>query len=229
MTLPRRKRDGSCTNNTILTFNEGEWTERFPRMSTKRMAPAALCIGHSLVVAGGCSEDLTAPLEILNTRTLQWHTTAHLLINQNEVALNPTSMVACGGNLYVFEDNRTRVFTYSLSALLESSSQSSKEDTSSSDKQNGVSFWNRISDLPVSQSTAVTLCGQLLCAGGQDDKGDVDTIYQYDPATDNWTKLGKLLCPKTRPLVTTLSEDKLVVVHENYDRTFVGTAALTES
>ena len=45
-------------------------------------------------------------------------------------------------------------------------------------------IWNRVADLPVRHSTAVTLYGQLLAVGGQDSEDKPTTaVYMY---TDSW-------------------------------------------
>lgn len=219
-------RQENTPGNVLLTFVDGEWTERFPSMSVRRENPAAVYAGQSLVVAGGCSEDPAASVEVLNARTLQWQT-ASCLLNQNGVTLNPASMVVCGDNIYAFNGNkRTHAFTCSFSTLLESCSQNDRD--AGDFEQDSVCAWHRVSDVPISQSTAVTLCGHLVCVGGYEDSAEVDTVYSYDPATDEWTKLGSLMSPKGLPLTAILPGEKLVVVYENYDRSFVGTATVID-
>ena len=212
------------SGNTLLSFSRGEWTELFPPMSTERSFPAVVCAGHSLVVAGGCSQNAPT-VEIMNTDTLQWFTAASLPSRKGILASNSASMTACGDSVYIFGDDRTHVYSSSLLALLESC-QDGKETTSF--QQTSTHIWNRISDLPVSRSTAVTLCDQLISVGGYDDSGKVDFVYYYDPATNIWKKMGKLLSPKGLPLATTLPGDKLIVVHGNHEKSFIGTAIIIE-
>lgn len=207
----------------LLSFGEGEWKNIFPPMSTQRSSPAALCVDSSLVVGGGCRQDMPT-IEVMNTDTQQWCTASTSLPASDEVALKPAAMIALRDRLYVFGDN-SNVYACSCSAFLQSCS--NKEETYS--QQTNVCIWERLSDLPVSQSTVVVLCDHLINVGGCDDSGEVDTVYCYDSATDSWRKLGNLLSPKSLPLVATLPRDKLVVVHENYDRSFIGSANLIES
>ena len=62
-------------------------------------------------------------------------------------------------------------------------------------------------------STAATLCGQLVSVGGKDDKEiAVNTVYCYDPGS-TWKIIGQIPICKSLPLVTTLPEDKLIIVH----------------
>ena len=219
--------------DTLLSFVKGEWTEKFPPMSMQRTSPAAVCTGQCLVVAGGCSgenENSIPSVEIMNTNTQQWHTAAtnYPLWNCERIATSVSSSIAaCGDNIYAFEgDDRTlsHVYTCSLSSLLQSCQQSSVHT-------NGISAihtWNRLADLPVSQSTPVTLCGRLLSVGGHSDTEVVDAVYYYEPTTDTWQKMGTLICPQGLPLAASLPGDKLVVVHSNNNESFIGTSIVVE-
>ena len=203
-------------------------------MSTKRRRPAAVCTGHSLVVAGGCDErdqDLST-VEVMDTNTLQWFTAASL---PKEVYW--TSMTACGDDLYLLGDESTHVYCCSLQSLLQShqapGKASASQQTSVWNRITGrgstsqqTSVWNRITDLPVSLSTAVTLCGQLVSIGGENDKEEVDSAYCYNPATSTWKMIGSIPSSEARPLVTTLPGDKLIMVYGEGDITIAVASAV---
>ena len=219
--------------NTLLSFDKGEWTKVFPPMSMQRSSPAAVCTGQCLVVAGGCSGNIgesnsALSVEILNTDTQQWHTATTRFPLQLRIATSGSpSMAACGGNIYIFEEDgrtQTHVYACSLSSLLQSCRQSS--DHAGTD--NDTHTWQRLADLPVRQSTPVTLCGPLLSVGGYCDTAEVDTVYYYEPTTDTWQKMGTLICPQGLPLATALLGDKLIVVHSNNNESFVGTSTVVE-
>ena len=214
---------------TLLSFSEGNWKEVFPPMSVQRSSPAAACVGQSVLVAGGCRQDLLA-IEIMNSNTLQWCTASISLPVCSEATLSLASMVACGDDLYgIFGDDRTHIYACSSSAVLQSYINIEDDKESVSSQEIDVCIWRRISDAPVSQSTAVAMCGWLISVGGCDDSREVDTVCCYDPRTDSWSELGSLISPKSLPLATTLPGNQLVVVHDNYDRTFIGTATIVES
>ena len=87
----------------------------------------------------------------------------------------------------------------------------------SSSQQTNV--WNRIKDLPVSHSAAVTLCDQLVSVSDiatcRHDNGRVDSVYCYDvPVTSTWRTIVLILSCQAIALVTALylHEDKLIIV-----------------
>ena len=193
---------GGTKSNKLFSFSEGKWVEEFPPMPTRRHYLAAVCTGHSLVVAGGRNQDKQAlpTVEVMDTNTLQWFTAAGL-----PRGIDWASMTTCRENLYLFGDDTTHVYSCSLQALL----QTCKASTSQQ-----ASVWNRVTDLPVKRSTAATLCGQLVSVGGRDDKRvEVNSVYCYDPETTTWKIIGQIPSCESYPLVTTLTEDKLIMVH----------------
>ena len=196
---------GGTDSNKLFTFTEGKWVEKFPPMLTNRWNPAAVCTGHSLVVAGGKDEhgqDLPI-VEVMDTNTLQWFTAASL-----PRGVYWASMTVCRDDLYLLGDYTTCVYSCSLPALLQSCQASKKASTSQE-----TSVWKKITDLPVSESTAVTLCDQLVSVGGEDKNGLVDSVYRYDPLTSTWKIIGQIPSCKHCPLVTTLQGDKLIFVY----------------
>jgi N-acetylneuraminic acid mutarotase len=227
----------STPGNSLLSFAKGEWTEVFPPMTMQRSSPAAVCTGQYLVVAGGCSssrgENSASSVEIMNTDTQQWHTaTTNIPLPESyERIATPgsASMVVCGDKIYMFEgdDLRTHVYTCSLSSLLQPRQQSSDHTPGNTD-DDAHTTWNRVVDLPVSQSTPVALCGRLLSIGGYSDTKEVDTVHYYEATTDTWQKMGNLICPQGLPLAATLPGDKLIVVHSNNNESFVGTSSVVE-
>ena len=192
--------------------------EKYPPMTTKRDNPAAVCSGHSLVVAGGCDKQhqhLTT-VEVMDTSTLQWFTAASLLSG-----ISWASMTTCGDDLYLLGDGSTHVYSCSLQALLQSCQAPGKASASPQ-----TSIWNRITDLPVSRSTAVTLCRQLVCVGGIKDEIAVDSVYCYNPVTSSWKLIGSIPSSKSCLLVTTLPGDKLILVYGWCDITIAVASAI---
>lgn len=199
-----------AAGSALLSFSKGNWEEIYPPMLTKRYFPAAACTNDYLVVAGGCGQDCQAlaTVEIMEINTLQWSATVSL-----PVCMSSASMSVCGDSIYLLGDDTNRVYWCSLKSLLQFSK--------------GSTLWKRISDLPVSRSTAATLCGQLVSVGGYDDNGEADAVYCYDSTMNKWREIGRLLSCKGLPLATALPGDKLIVVHGNHASTIIGTATAT--
>ena len=197
---------GGTNSNKLFTLSEGKWVQKFPPMTTKRENPAAVCTGHSLVVAGGGNghnQDLPT-VEVMDTNTLQWFTAASL-----PRGVYRASMTACGDDLYLLGDQTTHVYSCSLQALLQSCQATGLISVwnritgkASASQRTSTCIWNRIADLPLSCSTAVTLCGQLVSVGGMKDKRAVDSVYCYDPATSVWKTIGQIPSRQSDPLVT---------------------------
>ena len=212
---------GGYNSNKLFTFDGKEWVEKYPPMPTKRHSPAAVCSGHSLVVVGGHNEQYQSipTVEVMDTSTLQWFTAASL-----PKGMYRASMTMCGDDLYLLGDESTHVYSCSLQSLLQSCQVPGKASAShqtsiwnritrrvSTSQETNV--WNRITDLPVFNSTAITLCGQLVSVGGSEDKKEVDSVYCYNPATSKWKIIGTIPLSMSRPLVTTLPGDKMIVVY----------------
>ena len=209
---------GGTNSNKLFTFNGEKWVEKYPPMPTKRRYPAAVCSGHSLVVAGGRDEQHQSlpTVEVMDTSTLQWFTAASL-----PRGIHEASLTTCGDDLYLLRDASAHVYSCSLQSLLRSCQAPGKASASQQ-----TSIWNRIADLPVSKSTAITLCGQLVSVGGEKNKEAVDSVYCYNPATSEWKIIGTIPSYQSRPLVTTLPGDKMIVVYGMMDITIAVASAI---
>ena len=148
-----------------------------------------------------------ATVEVMNTDTLQWSVASSL-----PFPLSGASATICGDKIYLLrgQDNdgtsTNSIFTSSLTDLLQS-------------RTNSV--WHLIADLPVSQSTCVTLNGRLLAVGGvvKEDIEFVHThlvfynaIYVYNPVTDFWEVTSRITRARHSCLVAVLPGNKLMVV-----------------
>lgn len=133
------------------------WTEIFPSMPTERYYTTALGTGSVLIVAGGIREVV---VEVM--KSFQWFRAADL----PEPALSNASAVVCGDRIYVLggrdEDGEPTKLVYScvLSALLQSCTRHGVSKTANI-------IWEKIADLPVTDSTYVSFHGRLLAIGGE--------------------------------------------------------------
>ena len=204
---------GVYSHKKLFSFSDGGWEEKFPPMPTQRYYPAAVCTGRHVVVSGGdnCGKDLPT-VEVMDTHTRQWSTAASL-----PRGIYHASMTMCGDTLYLLGDDTTQVHYCSLQMLLQS--------CQAPGPLREASVWMRLQDLPVKQSTAATLCGELISVGGCDtDNQDLDSVYHYDSATSTWKVIGQMPSKKSRTLITTLPGEKLIVVTGAYDDVFIDIA-----
>ena len=114
---------GGVPTNSLLSLTMEEknkkWLPHYPVMPTKRCYVAAICSGHSLIVAGG--EDGLCTVEVLNTDTWQWYITSSLISG-----ITNGTMSICGERLYIncgfyFSTDKTRIaLTCSVPELLQS-------------------------------------------------------------------------------------------------------------
>ena len=192
---------GGSNSNKLFSFSDGGWEEKFPPMSTKRDYPAAVCTGRHVVVAGGHNDGEDLPtVEVMDTNTRQWSTAASL-----PRGITWASMTVCGDTLYLLGDDTPEVHYCSLQTLLQS--------CQAPGLSREASVWMRLQDLPVRQSTAATLCGELISVGGYDkDNQDVDSVYHYDSATSTWNVIGQMPSKNAGTLIATLPGDELIVV-----------------
>ncbi len=214
--------DNKNTNKLFSLTGEGssrKWTEKFPPMPTKRYAVSALCTGTALIVAGGYGHgDKNRTLktfEVLNTETRQWHTAPDL---PEPLALS--SLTLCDDLIYLLGEidkgNTTTnsVYCCSLSTLLSTVTDSKSLGgrlVGTLTRSSKGSKWNRVADIPVKLSTAVTLHGQLLAIGGWDSSKPTTAVHVYQPTTNSWEIISHMTTPRYRCLVATPLNQLMVV------------------
>ena len=214
---------GGTNSSKLFGFSKAQWKQTFPQMSTNREYAAAVCTGHYVVVAGGHDgHEALASVEVMDTNTRQWFTAASL-----PRGIYRASMTTCGDTLYLSGDKTTEVHYCSLITLLQSCEvptnqaalwtkiksliRPSAENPPSSQQAN---VWMRLKALPVCESTALTLCGQLVSVGGYEEKHRqaVDNVYFYNPLTSSWKVIGRIPSGQSCILAATLPGDKLIIV-----------------
>jgi len=195
-----RTDDGDVTNTLVsLTESCSDWTEHFPPMPMELYDPAVVCTSYHLLVT-----EMGEIIYVMDTTSLQWFSAGSLALP------SPIPSLAISGTeLYVL-DSIGSVFSCSLPTLLQSSSALQPETTD---------IWRRLADIPVSDSTITTLCGQLVAVGGYDprsifstDLNPTDTIHQYDILTKTWHVIVHIPTARCKCLVATLPDDTLVVI-----------------
>ena len=211
---------GEITNKLYSLTGDGSgrrWTEKFPPMPTKRYAVSALCTGTTLIAVGGWGlsgrgyDEVLKTVEVLNTETREWHTAADL----PQPLTNYPSLTLCGDLVYLLGGfNEEKVATNSVYSCSLTSVLSSTGSTSLGGHVGDTGIpWNRVADLPVNSSTAVSLHGQLLAIGGKDSKGKPTTaVYMYQPTTNSWEVISHMTTPRSRCLSAVLPDNQLMVV-----------------
>ena len=218
--------DGLKNTNKLLSLTgEGSgrrWTEKFPPMPTERCSVSALCTGTTLIVAGGRGRgrgdknETLKTVEVLNTETREWYTAADL---PQPLAMSSTAL--CGDLVYLLggvdkDKNFTKlVYSCSLTSLLFSTGSKSLGGrlVSTLTRSSKGSPWNRVADLPVELSTAVSLHGQLLAIGGEDSKFEPTTaVHMYQPTTNSWEVISHMTTVRRCCLSAVLPDNQLMVV-----------------
>ena len=127
--------------------------------------------------------------------------------------LSGASAAVLGDQLYIAgdRDESKSVLTCSLSDLLPPQSPDTRLHTPSSANKTGV--WRRARDLPVTDSTLVTLGGHLLAVGGKDDsKKSTFNVYRYDSSTDLWMITSHMTTKRYACLAAALTGDQCLIV-----------------
>ena len=187
------------------------WSEDFPPMPTKRYHVSALCIGTALIVVRGAKGVglILKTVEILNTSTRQWHTATEL-----PQPLSLSSMTVCGDSIYLLgggDDKWTpSVYSCSLTTLLMSVGGRIARVLL---RSSTYATWTKVADLPVTQSTAVSLHGQLIAVGGRDSHDKPTSyIHRYSPSTNSWAVISQMATPRYDCFAAALHDKQLMVV-----------------
>ena len=189
--------------NSLYSFvdegNDGRWTKVFTSMPTARANSSVLVVGDNVFVIGG--ENAQGPLatvEVMGTETQQWRSLAPL----PEPLVN-ASIATCSGKIYVLggRDKMNKasksVYICSLEAL----------------SSNRPNVWQKITDLPLSESTCVSLHGRVLAIGGMDAANrSMKNIYMYEHASKSWKAVGEMLSDRHSCFVAVLPDNQLMVV-----------------
>ena len=206
---------GSLPTNKLMSLTERKWIEKFPPMPTKRYFVTAVCTGTALIVAGGWGEnggELTT-VEVLNIENRQWSTAVDL-----PKPMRIHSVTVCGDQLYMLGGEHIHtpiksVCTCSVSTLLQTYTQRSLVGTLKRALSLFNSVWSKLADVPVTESTCVTFCGQLLAVGGRDSGNKPTTaVYMYNPSTNSWNVISHMTTARISPFAAVLPDNQLMVV-----------------
>ena len=189
---------GSHHTNKLLTLRQREWVEEYPPMNTARYSPAVVSTsdGEYLIVIGGVGGRWTATVELFQVKSRRWYKLADL-----PQPLTFPSATICGDQLNVIGDDANG-YSCSLQALPSSDQPITSPLTLS---------WKPLPPLPMTDSTAATLCGQLVVIGGRRGDGSpVNSIHQL--VDGQWVEIGYMATDRSECLVVSPSPDKIIIV-----------------
>ena len=196
---------GSFTNK-LVTLRQSRWVEEYLPMNTARSSPAVVSTsdgGHMNVIAIGGSgsgrwlgDRWINAVELFHTGRRSWSRLTSL-----PQPLTRPSATICGNQLHVIGRDGDGYSCF-LQALL-----SSNQPIRS---QSRTPTWTPLPRLPVTYSTAATLCGQLVIIGGRQDWSSVNSIHQL--VDGQWVNIGSMSSGRNMCLVASPSPDKMVVM-----------------
>ena len=190
--------DGAGRTNKLFTLRQGKWVEVYPPMNTARSRPAVVSTsdGDYLIAIGGHgSDDWTATVELFQVKSRRWYKLTDL-----PQPLPRPSATICGDQLHVIgiDDNG---YSCSLQSLPSNDRPITSPLTLS---------WKSLPSLPVEDSTAATLCGQLVLIGGSQDRSLVNSIHQL--VEGQWVEIGSMTSGRYKCLAVSLSPDRILIV-----------------
>ena len=204
-----------ATDSLLSLMGEGrgkKWLPHLPAMPTKRYFTAAVCSGHSLIVAGGNKDgsNRLATVEVLDTDARQWSIASSLTR-----PLTDATMSICGERLYMLggidQTGLTRsVLSCSIPELLQSCETQPLAGKLRTAPANTSTIWRQVADVPHYKSSCATLCGQLVAVGGWE-PGYTSAISVYNETTDSWEAMGHMPTARCWSLVAILNGKMMVV------------------
>ena len=152
--------------------------------------------GDYLIVIGGSGGGRwTATVELFQVKIRRWHKLTDL-----PQPLPKPSATICGDQLNVIGRDGNG-YSCSLQALPSSDRPITSPLTLS---------WKPLPRLPVTYSTAATLCGQLVIISGRQDRPLVNSIHQL--VDGEWVRIGSMASDRQLCLVASPSPDRIIIV-----------------
>ena len=205
-----------ATDSLLSLMGEGrgkKWLPHLPAMPTKRYFTAAVCSGHSLIVAGGRDgSNILATVEVLDMDVRQWSIASSLTR-----PLTDATISICGERLYMLggEDQTDwthSVLSCSIPELLQSCQTQHPTLWRRVAQKLKSTIWRQVADAPHYESSCATLCGQLVAVGGWDEAGEnTSAISVYNETTDSWEAMGNMPTARHWALVAILNGKMMVV------------------
>ena len=182
--------------NRLFTLRQGKWVEVYPPMNTARSNPTVVSTsdGDYLIAIGGNDSD-GAMTALFQVKSRRWYK----LTDLPQPLLLPSATI-CGDQLHVIG-----IDGEGYSCSLQSLSSNDRPITSPL-----TLSWKPLPPLPVTHSTAATLCGQLVLIGGSQDRSLVNSIHQL--VEGQWVEIGSMTSGRSMCLAVSLSPDRILIV-----------------
>ena len=208
---------GGVTDSLLSLMGEGrdiKWLPNLPAMPTKRYETAAVCSGHSLIVAGGREDGRNelSTVEVLDTDTRQWSIASSLTH-----PFTGATISICGERLYMLggldqTGHMTRsVLSCSVPELLQTCQPQQPTLWQRVAQKLKSTIWRHVADAPHYYSSCATLCGQLVAVGGYEAGENTSAITGYNETTDSWEAMGDMPTARHLALVAILNGKMMVV------------------
>ena len=168
------------------------------KTARSRTAVVSTSDGKYVLVIGGYGGGVgwTTTVELFQVKSRRWTELTHL-----PQCLALPSATICGNLIHVIGGDG---FSCSLQDL-----PSSDQPTTSQSRSRTIS-WLPLPHLPVTDSTAATLCGQLVIIGGLRGMSSVNSIHQL--VDGQWVEIGSMSSGRRMCLVVSPSPDKMMIV-----------------
>ena len=187
--------DGRRTNK-LFTLRQGKWVEVYPPMNTAHSSPAVVSTSDGdYLIAYGSDGARSATVELLQVKSRRWYKLTDL-----PQPLHFPSATICGDQLHVIGRDG-KGYSCSHQSLPSNDRPITSPLTLS---------WKPLPSLPVTDSTAATLCGQLVLIGGWQGRSPVNSIHQL--VEGQWVKIGSMTSVRFQCLAVSPSPDRILIV-----------------
>ena len=213
-----KKKSSDTPTNDVFTFDERsrKWKHTIPPMPTARHSPGVLSLQSALVVAGGDTDEASAPytdvVEIFKPDTSQWYSTDPLPTACRDISLTGggNTCYAIGGYKQISSLNQA--LYASVDDLFHNAVPANQTTHNGSSETR--SAWKTLPNTPSYRSTAAMLAGNLLAIGGEEtsERDDKEEVYTYSPSTNSWVYFTDLPEPRYETTVAVLSPAEILVI-----------------
>ena len=204
--------DGEYTNKLYSYVSQTrQWSEELPAAPTARREPITLSTAQYLIVAGGFSGVKSLDtVEVMTIADRKWTTCASPLPH----LVSGGSMMLCDNQLYLAPhdvdsvNTRQMILTCPLSEIFKTPKKKMFGRYSGP--------WQKSRDLPIPQCSVVSMNGQLVAIGGNDNQNGptytANTVWEFNPVAGSWKVVSHMNVGRWAAIVTPLPGNRLIVV-----------------
>ena len=189
--------DGYRDTNELWTLRRNHWAKELPPMKNARSQTAVVSTREYVLVVGG-NRWAYSTVELFQVWRKKWcELTAlpqHFTLPTATICGNHIHVIGCDGN----------GFSCAVQDL-----PSSDQPITSQSRSRTIS-WSPLPPLPVTNSTAATIGGQLVIIGGIRNGSGMDSILQL--VDGQWVVIGFMSSNRCMCLVVSQSPDKMMIV-----------------